>query len=91
MSLLSALALLSFGSCRRHRENNRLNLSLFSEDEVDNLLCLGFIKGEVPADGFCIRDGPSHVDLLVVAYHRNWDDMGSVILRIGVGLAAKKL
>ena len=46
--------------------------SLYSpEDEVDNLLCFGFIKGEIPADGFCIHDGPSHVDLLVVAYHRN--------------------
>ena len=49
------------------------------EDEVDNLLCLEWIKREVLADGFCIRDGPSHVDLLVVAYHRN--DVGSVIIR----------
>ena len=37
------------------------------------------------ADGFCIHDGPSHVDLLVVAYHRN--DVGSIIIRIGVGMA----
>ena len=52
---------------------------------MDNLLRLGFIKGEVPADGFCICDGPSHVVLLVAAYHRN--DVGSIIIRIGVGMA----
>ena len=48
------------------------------EDEVDNLLRLGFIKAEIPADGFCIDDDPTQVDLLVVAYHRN--DIGSAII-----------
>ena len=60
--------------------------SLYSlEDEKDNLLCLGFIKKEVLADGFCIHDGPSQIGLLVVAYHRN--DIGSILIRIGIGVA----
>ena len=59
-------------------ENNRLNSTLQRMDEVDNLLC---IRGEIPADGFCIHDGPSHVDLLFAAHHRN--NIGSTIIRIG--------
>ena len=77
--------LLLFGSCRRNRENNRLNLSTLQRMEW-TICC---VLGEIPVDGFCIHDGPSHVDLLVVAYHRN--DIGSVIIRIGAGVATDPL
>ena len=56
------------------------------EDEVGDLLCLGWIHVEIAANLLNILDGPVKINHAVVAYHRG--DVGSEVFRLSIGIAA---